>query len=52
MNSAVKFYGNMAQYGTIGGLLVFCLKTKSVKTKLFLGWLYTYWIKHFYTLVR
>eukprot|EP01016_Furgasonia_blochmanni_P019116 TRINITY_DN2149_c0_g1_i3.p1 TRINITY_DN2149_c0_g1~~TRINITY_DN2149_c0_g1_i3.p1 ORF type:complete len:231 (+),score=12.52 TRINITY_DN2149_c0_g1_i3:410-1102(+) len=50
MMSRYNMYGQAAQFGCLGGLAYFCLKTKTIKTKLFLGALYVYWISHLYTL--
>lgn len=50
MRGATKLGGKIGQVGTFSALLVYCLKGKSVKLKLFSGFLYMYWIDHFYTL--
>jgi len=43
-------YGRGVQIGTMGGLILFCMKSNMIKTKVFVGFMYTYWIAHFYTL--
>lgn len=50
MRHAAKQGGKMGQISMFGFLLVYCLKGKSIKLKLLSGFLYIYWIDHFYTL--
>ena len=43
-------YGRGFQLGTLGALIGFCMKSNMIKTKVLMGFLYTYWISHCYTL--
>lgn len=50
MKSKGHTYGRGLQLATLGGLIYFCMKSNMIKTKVFTGFMYTYWISHFYTL--
>lgn len=40
----------MGQFLSLVGISVYCLKSNSIPMKFFAGFLYFYWINHFYTL--
>jgi hypothetical protein len=50
MRKAVKTGGKIGQFGTFAALVIYCFKSKSIPGKLLSGFLYVYWIDHFYTL--
>ena len=50
MRKATKTGGKMGQLGMFGGLLIYCFKGKSIKLRLLYGFLFIYWIDHFYTI--
>lgn len=50
MRKAANIGGKLGQGGVFAGLVLYCMKGKSIKLKLFYGFLYMYWIDHFYTL--
>ena len=50
MRKAANIGGKIGQFGTFGALTVYCFKGKSIKLKLLSGFLFMYWIDHFYTL--
>lgn len=50
MKKAAKIGGKFGQFGVFSGLVLYCMKGRSIKLKLFSGFLYMYWIDHFYTL--
>ena len=50
MRKAANIGGKFGQGGIFAGLLLYCLKGKTIKLKLLYGFLYMYWIDHFYTL--
>ena len=43
-------YGYGAQALTFGSLTYYCLRANGAKGKLALGFLYVYWINHFFTI--
>ncbi|KAL4505855.1 hypothetical protein ABPG72_013616 [Tetrahymena utriculariae] len=43
-------WGRNTQFVILGGLVTYCLKGNSIPIKLTSGFLYGYWIQHFYTL--
>jgi hypothetical protein len=49
MKKAAKLGGKMGQIGMFTALFVYCMKGKTIKLKLLYGFLYMYWIEHFYT---
>lgn len=50
MRKAANIGGKLGQGGVFSGLLLYCMKGHSIKVKLLSGFLYVYWIDHFYTL--
>ncbi len=50
MRKAAKIGGKIGQGGVFAGLLVYCMKGRTIKLKLLYGFLYMYWIEHIYTL--
>lgn len=50
MRKAARIGGKSGQTATFVGLLIYCMKGRSIKLKLFSGFIYMYWIEHFYTL--
>lgn len=50
MRKAANIGGKLGQGGVFSGLLLYCMKGKTIKLKLLYGFLYVYWIDHFYTL--
>ncbi|EAR95305.2 hypothetical protein TTHERM_00383650 (macronuclear) [Tetrahymena thermophila SB210] len=43
-------WGRNTQFVILGGLVAYCLKGNNIPIKLTGGFLYGYWIQHFYTL--
>jgi hypothetical protein len=50
MNNATLKGGRFGQFFTLFGFAVFCLKSRSIPMKFVFGFLYCYWINHFYTI--
>jgi len=50
MRKSAKFGGKFGQICTFTTLGVYCLKGRSIKLRLLYGFLFIYWIDHFYTL--
>lgn len=50
MKKAANVGGKVGQGGVFASLLLYCMKGRTIKLKLFYGFLYMYWIEHFYTL--
>jgi hypothetical protein len=50
MKKAASLGGKVGQIGIFGLLFLYCMKGRSIKLKLFSGFLYMYWIEHIYTL--
>lgn len=50
MMSATQSGGRFGQVFTFAALAAYCLKSNRIGMKLALGFLYMYWINHFYTL--
>lgn len=50
MKRSAKFGGMMGQFTMLGGLITYFLKGRSVRLRFVYGFLYVYWINHFYTL--
>ena len=49
MKKAANFGGKTGQIGMFTALLVYCMRGRTIKLKLLYGFLYMYWIEHFYT---
>lgn len=49
MKKAANVGGKAGQIGMFTGLFVYCMKGRAIKFKLLYGFLYMYWIDHFYT---
>lgn len=50
MRKAANIGGKFGQGSVFASLLLYCMKGKTIKLKLLYGFLYVYWIDHFYTL--
>lgn len=50
MNKATNTGGLLGQVSTLAGLVVLCVKSSNLPLKFTAGFLYMYWINHFYTL--
>jgi hypothetical protein len=50
MNNATLKGGRYGQFFTLIGFSVYCFKASNVPMKFVLGFLYCYWINHFYTI--
>ena len=50
MMNATRSGGRFGQLSTLIGFMGYCLKSKKIARKFFYGFLYVYWINHFYTL--
>jgi hypothetical protein len=50
MKRTAKFGGTTGQLTALGGLVTYFLKGRSVGLRFVYGFLYFYWINHFYTL--
>jgi len=50
MNNATSRGGKAGQVFSLVGVAVFCLRSNSIPMKFLAGFLYLYWINHFYTL--
>mgnify|MGYP000962552264 CR=1 FL=1 len=50
MRKAANIGGKFGQISMFSSLLLYCMKGKTKKLKLLYGFLYIYWIDHFYTL--
>lgn len=50
MKKAAKTGGKTGQIGVFAALLLYCMKSSTIKFKLLYGFLYVYWIEHIYTL--
>ncbi len=49
MKKAANVGGKVGQIGMFGALFIYCMKGRSIKMKMFYGFLYMYWIEHIYT---
>lgn len=50
MKAAAKFGGRIGQYGSLAFVVGYFLKGRSVGLRFLYGFLYGYWISHFFTL--
>ena len=50
MNAATKLGGRLGQVTMFLTLVGYCLRSKKIPRKFVCGFLYMYWINHFYTL--
>ena len=49
MKKAANVGGKIGQIGIFTGLVLYCMKGRTIKLKLFYGFMYMYWIEHIYT---
>lgn len=50
MKKAAKYGGLAGQFTMLGGMITYFLKGKSIGLRFLYGFLYVYWVNHFYTL--